>query len=121
MAPSPAPDLAHSTPTNSELTKWKKSAQLGAAGCSAQGLLTKGLEWGQAERVLGGQRVWTDPREQCLERATLPACWELARVCGSIPPGRGPLGSCAWLGLADTTGASSQPCSHMMTQGGSRV
>lgn len=55
MAPSPAPDLAHSTPTNSELTKWKKSAQLGAVGCSAQGLLTS-MEGGRPRRVLGGQR-----------------------------------------------------------------
>ena len=55
MAPSPAPDLARSTPTNSELTKWKKSVQLGAAGCSARGLLTS-MEGGRPRRVLGGQR-----------------------------------------------------------------
>lgn len=53
MAPNPAPDLACSTPTNSELTKWKKSAQLGVAGCSAQGLLTS-MEGGRPRRVLGG-------------------------------------------------------------------
>ena len=61
MAPSPAPDLARSTPTNSELTKWKKSVQLGAAGCSARGLLTS-MEGGRPRRVLGGQRF--EPQER---------------------------------------------------------
>lgn len=119
MAPSPAPDLARSTPTNSELTKWKKSVQLGAAGCSARGLLTS-MEGGRPRRVLGGQRCGQSPPRAMLGAvATLPACWELALVCGpSLPGGPGLL--CCWVHRHHCA-SPKQPCSFMMTQGGSSV
>lgn len=66
-------------------------SELGGGRLPAQGLLTSMREGAGRGGCWEDRGVDSDPREQCLSAATLPAHGELARVCAILPEGLGPV------------------------------